>query len=105
MDLQVDMSAEPATLSLVEPEDLKSLKVAVRGPGTEAELAAALAPVGRLAPGGADAFLDVDLLAGLAGELAADPRWRAAYGEMVAYAGGKGWVDADGRVQAHVERT
>ncbi len=42
----------------------------------------------------------------LAGALAGDPgpAWTAGFAAMSTYAAGKGWVDAAGRLRAHVER-
>ena len=31
------------------------------------------------------------------------PDWEQGFGRMLAYAGSKGWVDAEGAVRAHVE--
>jgi hypothetical protein len=110
MEVVVDLGVEPAAVRLVDPEAFDGLKVVAGGgdgagpPGaSSAELARALVPIGALGPDGENAFLAVEALAGLAGEHTADPEWRAGFDRMVAFAAEHGWVDAEGRVQAHVE--
>ena len=50
------------------------------------------------------AFITVDAVRRLAGDLAADPDWNAGLDKMLAYAGSKGWMDPSGTaIQAHVE--
>jgi hypothetical protein len=44
-----------------------------------------------------------DEVVALAGELAADPDWQAGFEKMVAFARSRGWIDAQGRIRAHVE--
>jgi hypothetical protein len=60
--------------------------------------------VGKLSEDGESAFLQREAFAGLVGERATDAEWRAGLRGMVAYAADNGWVDKDGRVQAHIER-
>ena len=65
-------------------------------------VAAALAPdgAGRLA--GDDAFVDRSAVERLAqGQVGGD--WTERFTGMLAYAEKKGWIDADGLIQAHVE--
>jgi hypothetical protein len=103
VDLLVDLAAESSAPELTEPDVFDRLKVVVSGPGSEEDLAAAIAAVGRLEPGGEHAYLAVEPLARLAGERGEDPEWRSRYEGMLAYASGEGWVDSEGRVRAHVE--
>jgi hypothetical protein len=46
--------------------------------------------------------VDPVALRALAGP-AADERWDEGFAGMCAYAAGKGWVEADGGVRAHIE--
>jgi hypothetical protein len=111
VEVVVDLSVEPAEVRLVDADVFDALKVTARGSGDASEggdggsdgLARALAPIGTLDPGGENAFLAVEALAGLAGSRAADPEWRAGLDRMVSFAAEHGWVDAESRVQAHVE--
>ncbi len=51
-----------------------------------------------------NAFIAVDAVRRLAGDLAADPEWTAGLEKMLAYASSKGWMDPSGTaIQAHVE--
>ncbi len=99
----MELAADGHRLELVDPDGFTNLAVVVVGEGPRSDLAAAIAPLGALGDDG-DAFLDVEALAELAGERARDPGWRSRYEGMIAYARAKGWVDGEGRVQAHVER-
>ena len=59
--------------------------------------------IGRLRPDGEHVVVDLAALRALAGPAATD-EWDEGLAGMVAYAAGKGWVDADGGVVAHIER-
>lgn len=85
MVIDVDLSALPPVVTLLEPDDFRGFKVVVRA----AEHAA----------------VPVAVLEDLAGpDRAADPAWRAGLEAMLAYAAEHGWVLADGAIRAHVER-
>jgi hypothetical protein len=100
MIVHVDVAAAPPAVTLQDAEDLRAFKVLARGGEDPAALAEALQGVGRLAPDG-DAFIDPDAVRRLAGER--DAAWRDSFAQMLDYAGTKGWLDADGAIQAHVE--
>jgi hypothetical protein len=82
MDIVIDTATVPPTAALLDPADLKSLKVTVR--------------VGK------HVYVPIAELLRLAGPHADDPEWRRAFDAMIAYAGEHGWV-RDGAVRAHVE--
>lgn len=86
---------------LEEPEDLKSLSVV-----TSLSADALAARVREIALGRPDppghVWLVPAALVALAGPR--DEGWTEGFAAMVAYADSKGWVDASGRVRAHVER-
>jgi hypothetical protein len=105
MDVVADLTVTPATVTLADPDDLKSFKVLARAPSPEPEgLAAALEGVGRLE--GGDAFIDAEAVRRLAGNRAKDPEWSEGFDGMLAYARSKGWMDESGTaIQAHVEWT
>ena len=109
MELLVDLAA--VTVVLGEPEDTGNFNVRVVGPpgsspGSDADRhrlgdVLAAANVGRLDAGG-DAFVTPDAVRfHAAGQVDAD--WTERFDAMCAYATAKGWVDADGAIQAHVE--
>jgi hypothetical protein len=105
MEVMLNLGVDPAELRLVDADVFDALKVTVTGgDASSAGLASGLAPIGALDPSGENAFLEVEALAGLAGARAEDPEWRAGFDLMVSFAAEHGWVDAEGRVQAHVER-
>jgi hypothetical protein len=101
MYLRVDVSG---AVELCDPDDFERFKLVVVGGSGEEELAAALAPHGRLLQGG-DALVGVEAVKELAGERASEPVWRARFAVMVEYARAHGWVDADGSsIRVHCER-
>lgn len=104
MYLRVDVSG-PEAVELLDPDDFERFKLVVVGGTGEQLLAAALAPHGRLLPGG-DALIGIDALKELAGSRAGDPAWLNRFAAMVEYARAHGWVDADGSsIRVHCERT
>jgi len=102
MYIAIDLSPDASAPTLAEPDDFKAFKVVVTG-GTDSDaLAAALAPVGRLADDG-HAFITPEGLRSLAGDKAQDPEWNSSLDGMIGYAQSKGWVDESGAIQAHCE--
>ena len=84
------------TVTLDEPDDFKGFKVVVEsGDGS------GLFSVGRLAHRDT-AWISADAVRSLA-PAAATPAWQEGFAAMLAYAGTKGWLDAAGDIQAHVE--
>ncbi|HEX3592660.1 MAG TPA: hypothetical protein VHV74_23800 [Pseudonocardiaceae bacterium] len=101
MYIHVDAMAVPATVQLVEPDDFQRFAVVVSGPPNRLpDVAAALAPLGTVDAGGGHAYLRPDAVRGLTD---ADDTWDAGFARMIDYARDHGWVDAAGRVRAHVE--
>jgi hypothetical protein len=104
MDVLVDLTAAPPRVTLAEPRDLGSFKVLANAAQAQpTELSRALDGVGTVAEDG-HAFIAVDAVRRLAGELADDPEWNEGLEKMLAYASSKGWMDPTGTaIQAHVE--
>jgi hypothetical protein len=101
--VEVDLSGSGSPPRLVEPEDFKSFKLVVQGAAEARRLDEALGALGHEQPGGGHAWLRIDGLRGLAGELSGDPSWSEGFDAMVAYAGTKGWLSSDGEeIRAHV---
>jgi hypothetical protein len=99
----VDLTSEPAAVTLAAPEDCSRFHVAVQG-GDRQALAAALSStgVGHLLPSG-DVMVDTAALTRLARGRVPDG-WDEQFAGMLAYAAGKGWVDDGGsHIQGHVE--
>ncbi len=95
--------AGEATLSIDQPDDCGAFHLEARGVDRHA-VGALLARVGAGSLAGDNAFIEpatVERLA--AGSVGAD--WEARFAGMLAYAEEKGWIDASGAVQAHVEWT
>jgi hypothetical protein len=86
---------------LTDPDDFTRFSVAVEGDG---DLAAVVhqSGLGRLKDGD-HVVVDPVALRALAGTAATD-RWDEGLAGMLSYAAGKGWVEADGGVIAHIER-
>jgi hypothetical protein len=95
----IDLSV--ATVSLRQPDEFTRFSVEVAGEG---DLAAVVrqSGLGRLAADGEHVVVDPTALRGLAGP-AADETWDERFLEMCAYAAGKGWVEPDGGVLAHID--
>jgi hypothetical protein len=95
----IDLST--ATVSLRQPDEFTRFSVSLHGEG---ELAAVVAQsgLGRLAADGEHVVVDPATLRALAGP-AADETWDEGFAGMCAYAAGKGWVEPDGGVLAHIE--
>jgi hypothetical protein len=95
----IDLSE--ATVSLRQPDEFARFSVEVQGDGDLAQVVTQ-SGVGRLAADGEHVVVDPVALRRLAGP-AADERWDEGFAGMCAYAAGKGWVEPDGGVLAHIE--
>ena len=86
---------------LTDPDDFSRFSVAVEGEGDVADVVHQ-SGLGRLKD---DEHVVVDPVAlhALAGTAATD-RWDESLAGMLSYAAGKGWVEPDGGVLAHIER-
>ncbi|MEO5898695.1 MAG: hypothetical protein ABIR68_01025 [Ilumatobacteraceae bacterium] len=95
-------SGEPA-LTLEQPDDCGAFHLEARGIDAGG-VATALAKAGAGTINGDDAFIAPAVVERLAaGHVGAD--WAERFAGMLAYAETKGWRDADGAVQAHIEWT
>ena len=103
MVLTVDLASMPATLSLRDPGDFATLEVSVVGGDGDDSLVSAVSSLGRVSEDGRHAFIDISALQTLAGTLAHDESWGASLRGMVEAAGARGWVTADGALEAPVE--
>ena len=86
---------------LTDPDDFTRFSVAVEGNGDLAGLVHQ-SGLGRLKDG-EHVVVDPVALRALAGPAATD-RWDEGLAGMLSYAAGKGWVEPDGGVIAHIER-
>jgi hypothetical protein len=95
----IDLSE--ATVALREPDEFTRFSAALVGDG---DLAALMreSGLGRVAADGEHVVADPAALRALAGP-AADENWDKGFAGMCAYAAGKGWVEHDGGVLAHIE--
>lgn len=106
MILIVAPDRQPA-VAVQDATDLKRLSARVPGDVTAAALAAALAGFAGVDADGAHLHVDVAALKAAAArtsEAGADAGWSQSFDGMIAYARGKGWVDAQNRVRVHIER-
>ena len=102
--MHVDLTANPATVVLDEPEDCTRFHVLATG-GDDGHLAAALehAHAGRLADHDT-AYISLDALRKMAAGRVSDS-WESDLAAMLAFAEAKGWLaDGGAMIQAHVER-
>ena len=90
-----------ATASLRQPDEFTRFSVALEGHGDLAR-AVRQSGLGRLHADGAHVVVDPAALRALAGP-AANEAWDEGFAGMCAYAAGKGWVEADGGVLAHID--
>jgi hypothetical protein len=100
MRIEIDLSR--ATVSLRDPDEFTRFSVAVAGDGDLARVVEQ-SGLGRLGPDGRHVVVDPAALRALAGPVAGDA-WDQGFAGMCAYAAGKGWVEPDGGVLAHIER-
>jgi hypothetical protein len=93
------------TMVLREPDSFDRFSVEVTGAGSADELARVVSRsgLGRVHADGAHVVVDPLALRRLAGG-AVTAQWEDGFERMCAYAAGKGWVEADGGIQAHIER-
>jgi hypothetical protein len=96
----IDLSG--ATVALREPDEFTRFCVALEGEGDLAQVVQR-SGLGRLATDGEHVVVDPVALRALAGP-AANKAWDDGFAGMCAYAAGKGWVEPDGGVLAHIER-
>jgi hypothetical protein len=99
MQIVVDLSE--SRISLVEPDDFTRFSVAVDGDG-DIEPLVRSSGLGRVIDDGEQVVVDPAALRALAGP-AATSAWEEGFAGMCAYAAGKGWVESDGGILAHVE--
>jgi hypothetical protein len=86
---------------VLEPDDFKSLHLQTDG---SEQAAAAIARLGRLVDPD-HVFVPAQTLVTLAAPASAAPAWRTGFDAMIAYADKHGWVDDEGAVRMHIERT
>ena len=100
MIIVIDLSESRVLLQ--DPLDFARFSVALEGEG---DLAAVLhhSGLGRMKDDGEHVVVDPVALRALAGPAATD-EWDEGFAGMCDYAAGKGWVEADGGIVAHVER-
>jgi hypothetical protein len=96
----IDLSR--STVSLRRPDEFTRFSVALEGEGDLAGVVQG-SGLGRLHADGAHVVVDPAAVRALAGP-AADAGWDEGFAGMCAYAAGKGWVEPDGGVLAHIER-
>ncbi len=101
MRIVIDLSEE--LVQLIEPDDFGRFSAEVEGAGTSslAEVVHA-SGLGRLRADGEHIVVYSIALRALAGVAATD-QWDEGFAAMCTYAAGKGWVEADGGILAHVE--
>jgi hypothetical protein len=99
MLIVIDLSG--SKVSLRDPDEFTRFSVTVEGEGDLAQVVGQ-SGLGHLRADGEHVVVDPVALRALAGP-AADDRWGEGFAAMCAYAAGKGWVEPDGGVLAHIE--
>ena len=100
MIVVIDLSE--ARVHLSDHGDFTRFSVAVEGEGDLTQVVHQ-SGLGRLRPDGEHVVVDPVALRALAGPAATDD-WDDGFAGMCAYAAGRGWVEADGGVVAHIDR-
>jgi hypothetical protein len=95
----IDLSE--GAVRLRQPDEFTRFSVAVAGDGDLARVVGR-SGLGRVAADGEHVVVDPVALRALAGP-AADGAWDEGFAGMCAYAAGKGWVEPDGGILAHIE--
>jgi hypothetical protein len=96
----IDLSE--SRVHLGDPDDFTRFSVVTEGEGDVAEVVRQ-SGLGWLKDDGEHVVVDPVALRALAGPAATDD-WEDGFSGMCAYAAGKGWVEADGGLVAHIER-
>jgi hypothetical protein len=96
------MDLTEARVHLADPDDFSRSSVAIDGVG-DLEALVEESGIGRLRPDREHVVVDPVALRALAGPAATD-EWDQGLAGMVAYAAGRGWVEDDGGVVAHIEQ-
>ncbi len=99
MLIVIDLSE--AAVSLRQPDEFTRFSALVQGEGDLARVVGQ-SGLGHLHEDGTHVVVDPVALRALAGP-AADESWDEGFAGMCAYAAGKGWVEPDGGVLAHIE--
>jgi hypothetical protein len=86
---------------LQDPSDFSRFSVGVEGDGDLAEVVRQ-SGLGRLRDDGEHVVVDPVALRALAGPAVTD-EWDKGFAGMCEYAAGKGWVEPDGGIVAHIE--
>lgn len=104
MYVMVDLDAEPAEVSLVDPDDCTRFHVAVHGYGHAPAVDDALQSSGAgWLDGEGSVFVHVDRVRDLAAGRTGDT-WAERFDGMLGYARDKGWLSDDGEaIRAHLE--
>ena len=100
MLIVIDLSR--AAASLRQPGEFTRFAVALEGEG-DLDAVVQGTGLGRLHADGAHVVVDPAAVRALAGP-AADAAWDEGFAGMCAYAAGKGWVEPDGGILAHIEQ-
>ena len=99
MIIVIDLSESRVLLQ--EPAEFTRFSVATEGQGDLAEVVRQ-SGLGRLTDDGERVVVDPVALRALAGPAATD-EWEDGFAGMCEYAAGRGWIEADGGIVAHVE--
>lgn len=91
-------------VSLDDADNCNAFHLEARGVDADG-VAAALARTGAGRVVGDDAFIGRATVERLAADAGVSEDWSERYQAMIAFAEKKGWLDADGAVQAHIEWT
>ncbi|HSZ37249.1 MAG TPA: hypothetical protein VK773_09175 [Acidimicrobiales bacterium] len=100
MIIVIDLSESRVLLQ--DPADFTRFSVATEGDGDLAEVMRQ-SGLGRLKDDGEHVVVDPVALRALAGP-AATGGWEDGFAGMCEYAAGRGWIEADGGIVAHIER-
>jgi hypothetical protein len=100
MLIVIDLSGEMVLLRY--PAEFTRFSVLLEGDGDLAEVLRQ-SRLGRLGADSEHVVVDPVALRALAGP-AADDHWDEGFAGMCAYAAGKGWMEPDGGIVAHVDR-
>lgn len=99
MIIVIDLSESRVLLQ--DPADFNRFSVATEGEGDLAEIVRQ-SGLGRLKDDGERVVVDPVALRALAGTAATD-EWDEGFAGMCEYAAGRGWIEPDGGIVAHVE--
>ena len=104
MKIVVADAGQGPVVGIEEQDTFTEFVVVASAAVSEPQLRSALSEIGEMA-GDDHVFIDREPLKALVGPRAEDAEWLRGFDAMLGFATSRGWVNEQGGVRAHIERT